>query len=159
MQCPNVVRVPRAPLDRIAQPQVVAVDLLGLGDMPLIEEKGGQRMPRGMHPGPRLGVGQVVIKLDGATKVPIRLFVTALVIGKLSVEQGGPHGERCMGGIAQEAPAGRDALQLRVKQLALPVRGGEITHRRIGHALGIVLHRGSEDVKSGVVAGARGNSK
>jgi hypothetical protein len=67
-----------APLDGTAQPEVVAVDLLGFGDMPLIEEQGGQGMPRGMHPGPRLGVGQVVVKLDGATEVPVRLFATPL---------------------------------------------------------------------------------
>jgi len=75
-----------APLDGTAQPEVVAVDFLGFGDMPLIEEKGGQGMPWGMHPGPRLRVGQVVVKLDGATKVPICLFVTALMVGELSVE-------------------------------------------------------------------------
>jgi hypothetical protein len=75
-----------APLDRTAQPEVVAIDLLGFGDMPLIEEKSGQGMPRGVHPGPRLGVGQVVIKLDGSAELPIRLFVTALMIGELSVK-------------------------------------------------------------------------
>ena len=86
VQCPNVVGVLCAPLDGIAQPEVVAIDLLGFGGMPLIEEKGGQGMPWGMHPGPRLGVGQVVVKFDGATKVAIRLFVTALMVGELSVE-------------------------------------------------------------------------
>jgi hypothetical protein len=75
-----------APLDRPAQPKVVAINVLGFGDMPLIEEESGQGMPRGMHPCPRLRVGQVVIKLDGATELPIRLFVTALMIGELSVK-------------------------------------------------------------------------
>jgi hypothetical protein len=75
-----------APLDRTAQPKVVAIDLLGFGGMPLIEEKSGQGMPRGMHPCPRLRVGQVVIKLDGATELPIRLLVTALMVGDLSVK-------------------------------------------------------------------------
>jgi hypothetical protein len=70
-----------APLDRTAQPKVVAIDLLGFGDLPLIEEKSGQGMPWGMHPCPRLGVGQVVIKLDGATELPVRLFVTAFMVG------------------------------------------------------------------------------
>jgi hypothetical protein len=86
VQCPNVVRVLYAPLDRTGEPKVVAIDLLGFADMPLIEEKSGQGMPRGMHPCPRLRVGQVVIKLNGAAELPIRLFVTALMIGELSVQ-------------------------------------------------------------------------
>jgi len=54
--------------------------------MPLIEEKSGQGMTRGMHPCPRLGVGQVVIKLDGTAELPVGFFVTALMIGDLSVK-------------------------------------------------------------------------
>lgn len=61
------------PLDRTAEPEIVAIDPLGLGDLALIEEQRGQGMPGRMHPGPGFGVGQVAVELDGVTQVPERL--------------------------------------------------------------------------------------
>ena len=53
--------------------------------------------------------------------------------------------------IAQEAPFGRNAVQMHVEQLALPVSDGEIAHRRVRNTLSVVLHRSGENIKCGIV--------
>lgn len=76
VQRPDIVRMLGA-LHRAAQAQIVAIDLLGLRRMALVEQQCGQRMARRMHPGPRLGVGEVVVELDRAAQVIVSLVVPA----------------------------------------------------------------------------------
>lgn len=54
-------------------------------------------------------------------------------------------------GLLAEAPFGRNAVQMHVEQLALPVSDGEIAHRRVRHTLSVVLHRSGQNIKCGIV--------
>jgi hypothetical protein len=65
LERPNIIRVLRTPLNSAAQAQIVATDLLSLVVMAPLSQQRRKRMPRWMHPRPRLDVLQFVVSIDG----------------------------------------------------------------------------------------------
>ena len=65
MERPNIVGMLCTALNSAAQSQIVATDLLSLAVMALLGQQGRKRMPRWMHPGPRLDVLQIVVSING----------------------------------------------------------------------------------------------
>ena len=116
VQRPHIVGVLGAALYLPAQAQIVPIDPFRLLDAPPIEQQRSQRMARRVHPRPRLGVGQIVVKLDRLPQMGVGLVISALVIGKLAVEQSRADAERSSGRVAEETPLRRDALQMPVKR-------------------------------------------
>src|SRR6266853_4750708 len=131
MQRPHIVGVLGAALHLAAQAQIVPIDPFGLLAVIPIEEQRSQCMARRVHPRPRLRVGQIVVTLDRLPQMGVGLVISALVIGKLAVEQSSADAERSSGWVAEETPLGRDARQMPVKPFALPLRPGEIPYRRM----------------------------
>ena len=86
MQRPDVIRVLCAPLNSTAQAEIIATDLLRLTVMALFGQQGRKRMPRRMHPGPRLDVFQIVVSIDGFPQMGVATFMIALVVFKFAIE-------------------------------------------------------------------------
>ena len=91
MQCPDIVRMLRAPLDPAAQAKILAVDLLRFLKVALFDKKSAQRVPRRMHPGPRLVVRQRVVPPDALSKVDERFGVVSHVIFHLAIHHSMGH--------------------------------------------------------------------
>ena len=94
-------------MDFAAEAEIVAIDPFGLLAMALIQKQGRQRMTWRMHPCPRFGVGQVVVKLDGLPQIGIGLVMAALMIGKLAIEKCGTDSKRGAGRVAEKTPLRR----------------------------------------------------
>jgi hypothetical protein len=85
MQSPNIVGMLGATLHVSAQAQIIAINLFGLFSMSLIEKQRSEGMARGVHPGPRLCVGEIVVKVDCLAQVLIGFLMATLMIGQLAV--------------------------------------------------------------------------
>ncbi len=151
VQRPHIVRMLGAALDVAAEAEVVAVDLLGFLDMALIQKQGRERVARRMHPGPRLGVGEIIVERDGLAQMPEGLVVLASVKGELAIEQSRADRQGCAGRVAQEPATGRDPLQVAVEPLAFQPGFVETSERRVRHAFRIVLHGRRQHVELGVI--------
>jgi hypothetical protein len=71
MERPNIIRVLCTSLNSSAQAQIVATDLFSLAVMALLGQQSCKRMPRWMHPGPRLDVFQIVVSIDGFPQMSV----------------------------------------------------------------------------------------
>src|SRR5947209_4078936 len=69
VQAPDIVGMLAGPAEPAIQAQVRAVDRLGLLEPSLLQQQSAQRMPRRLHPAPRLVVGQRVVELDRAPQM------------------------------------------------------------------------------------------
>lgn len=87
MQSPDISRMLGAALHLGAQAEIVAIDLLGLFKMALIQKQRSQSVTRGVHPGPRFRVTQIVVQLDRPAQMPVGLLVPTLVVGQFTVQQ------------------------------------------------------------------------
>jgi hypothetical protein len=86
MERPDILRVLYTLLNSSAQAQVVATDVLSLPVMALLGQQSCKRMPRWMHPGPRLDVRQIVVSIDGFSQVSVGKFMIAFVVFQLAVQ-------------------------------------------------------------------------
>jgi hypothetical protein len=86
VECPNIIRVLCTPLNSSAQAQIVATDLLSLAVMALLGQQSCKRMPRWMHPCPRLDVLQIVVSIDCFPQMSIGKFMIAFVVFQLAIE-------------------------------------------------------------------------
>ena len=69
VQAPDVAWVLAGPRQRVVEAQVGAVDGLGLGHHVLFQKQGTVGVPGGLHPAPRLVVGQTVVQFDRTAQV------------------------------------------------------------------------------------------
>ncbi len=105
-----------AALDVAAEAEIVTVELLGFFDMALIQKQCREGVARWMHPGPGLGVGQIVVELDGLAQMPVGLVVLPLMVGELAIEQSRADRQGGACRVAQEAAIGRDPRTWRWKR-------------------------------------------
>ena len=151
LQRPDIVRMLRTTLDSAAQAEIVAVDLLGLAVVALFGKQGRQRMPRRMHPGPRLDVFQVVVPIDGFPQMGIAAFMIAFVIFEFAVQHLLAHRQDAARAVVENLSLARECAQAVVKQLALLLGLVELLERGMRDALGVVLHRGRNRIQLRII--------
>src|SRR6202023_4088332 len=83
---PDVVGELSATLDLAAQPQIIAINLLGLLVMSLLHQQARERMPWGAHPGPGLDVLEIIVAAEALPRVLVGLLVIAEGILELAVK-------------------------------------------------------------------------
>ena len=69
VQAPDVAWMLTGPGQSVVEAKVGTVDGLGLGQHVLLEEQGTVGVPGGLHPTPRLVVGQTVVQFDRTAQV------------------------------------------------------------------------------------------
>src|SRR5215213_6552486 len=69
VQAPDVLGMLAGAAQLAVVAQVGSVDRFGLLEMALLQQQCAQRMPRRLHPAPRLVVGQRVVELHGAAQM------------------------------------------------------------------------------------------
>jgi hypothetical protein len=151
VQRPDIVRMLGTPLNPAAQAQIVATDLLGLDVMALLSQQGRQRMPRRMHPGPRLDVLQIVVAIDRLPQMGIAKLMIASVVFEFAIQHLLADREDAAGAIVEDLSLRGDAPQAVAKYLAFPVGRAELLQRRLCNALGVVGHRGRNRIQLPVI--------
>ena len=99
-----------AALDSATEAEVVAIDRLRFVVAPLLGEQRRQRVPRRMHPGPRLGVAKIVVAPDAFAQMVERRLDIAPVILEFAVQHHFGNAKDVPGIVAEETTAGRHTL-------------------------------------------------
>ena len=151
VQAPHVVGMPARPAQLAVEAQVGPVDGLGLVEAALLHQQRPEGVAGGLHPAPRLVVGQVVVELDRPTEVLEGGVEVAPAVLDLAGHHGLGHGQDVEAGVVEQHPAlghpvpgGQERLPL-LLGLGHPPGGG------VGHRPGVAHHGGGDAVELGVV--------
>ena len=138
VQAPQVAGVLAGPAQRRVQAKVCLVDFRGLFHPALLEQQCAVGVPGGLHPPPRLVVGQCVVEFDGSPQVREGLLEKPFPIGDFTVEHGGGHREDVAGGVVEQVPRLGNAGVCRTERLALRPRLRQLSFRGMRDTLAIV---------------------
>ena len=86
VQRPHIVRVVGSPAQNTIEPEISTKHGFSFVDVTLLQQERSEGMPGRLHPSPRFVIWQIVIKLDGPTKVIERRSIIAPSIGDLAVQ-------------------------------------------------------------------------
>src|SRR5665213_3643725 len=129
-----------AALNFSSQPQIVAIDFLGLLTMPLLKKESRQRVTRRVHPGPRLDVLQVIIETNTFPQILIRSVIIALVIIQFAVEHLLADRQDGTGWIVEESPLWRNSAETVVKAPAFLFGFWKILQEGMGYGFRVMVH-------------------
>ena len=147
VEAPDVVGMAARPDDALVEPEILAIDGFGLGDPALLEEQGAERMPHGLHPAPRLVVGEVVLQPYRLPEVVEGVVVAALPVLDFAVEHCRRDLEHVEPHVVEQGAGRRDPRHGGSEALLLPLGRGDVTEGRVGHGLRIVRDRGGDEIE------------
>ncbi len=150
VQGPDVARVLQRAREGAVQAEVGPVDRFRLLDPSLFEEECAVGVPGGLHPAPRLVVGEVVVQFDGAFQGGEGDVVVALAVLQFAVEHRRGDREDVGAGVVEEHAGPGDPGCGLPEEPAFRLRLGDAVGRGEGDASRVVAHRRGHRVQLGV---------